>query len=105
LVLDVLLDKHLSSIVRDNCLLFHPRAGSPEDDISLIRAKEKVQAAFAETRRRLDLEEVARKATKEGAMVAVDLDMGTSTTAAPEDISALTCCGFRGTGRAYGNEC
>jgi hypothetical protein len=96
LVLDVLLDKPILSIVRDNCLLFHPRAGSPEEDISLIRAKEKVQAALAETRRRLDLEEVARKATKEGAMVAVDLDMGTSTSAAPEDIAALNVLRVQG---------
>jgi hypothetical protein len=96
LVLDVLSNKHRSSIVRDNCLLFHPRASSPEEDISLIRAKEKVQAALAETRRLIDLEEAARKATKEGAMVAVDLDMGTSTSAAPEDISALNVLRVQG---------
>jgi hypothetical protein len=40
--LDLLSDAHISSVVRDCCLLFHPRVGAPSEAISLIRAKEKV---------------------------------------------------------------
>jgi hypothetical protein len=66
--LDILSDSHISSVVRDSCLLFHPRVGAPLEAISLIRAKEKAQEALAATRRRLDLEEEARLAAREAAI-------------------------------------
>jgi hypothetical protein len=66
--LDILSDSHITSVVRDSCLLFHPRVGTPSEAISLIRAKEKVQEALAATRRRLDLEEEARLAAREAAI-------------------------------------
>nr|XP_051211505.1 uncharacterized protein LOC127328996 [Lolium perenne] len=68
--LDILSDSHITSVVRDSCLLFHPRVGAPSEAISLIRAKEKVQEALAATRRRLELEEEARAAAREAAMPA-----------------------------------
>ncbi|KAK1666621.1 hypothetical protein QYE76_054780 [Lolium multiflorum] len=61
-ILDVLPDSHLSSVVRDSCLLFHPKTGVPGEALSLIRAKEAVQAALAETRHRLEAEAAARRA-------------------------------------------
>jgi hypothetical protein len=52
-VLDIFPDSHLSSVVSDSCMLFIPSAGEPGEALSIIRAKEKVQAAIAETARRL----------------------------------------------------
>ncbi|KAK1647833.1 hypothetical protein QYE76_065638 [Lolium multiflorum] len=79
-VLDVLPDSHLSSVVRDSCLIFHPKAGAPREAQSLVRAKEAVQAALAETRHRLEAEELARREAS-GAVVAgatTSVDAGTS---------------------------
>jgi hypothetical protein len=52
-VLDIFPDSHLSFVVTDSCMLFIPSAGEPGEALSIIRAKEKVQAALAETARRL----------------------------------------------------
>jgi hypothetical protein len=82
--LDVLSDDHLSYVVRDSCLLFHLRAGSPAEAITLIRDKEKVQETLAVTKRRLDLEE-ALVATKEAAPPAATTDAGTSNVDAMAD--------------------
>ncbi|KAM0896076.1 hypothetical protein ACQ4PT_023407 [Festuca glaucescens] len=41
-------DSHISSIIADSCIVFVPSAGSREEAISLLRAKEQVQAALAE---------------------------------------------------------
>jgi hypothetical protein len=65
--LDILSYAHISSVVRDSCLVFHPRVGVPLEAVSLIRAKEKVQEALAATKRRLDLEEEERLAAREAA--------------------------------------
>jgi hypothetical protein len=59
---DLLPDDHLSSVVHDSCLVFSPKLGCPGEALSIIRAKEKVQAALAETSRRLDQEAAAAKA-------------------------------------------
>jgi hypothetical protein len=61
-ILDLLPDDHLSSVVRDSCLVFSPTMGCPGEALSIIRAKEKVQAALAETSRRLEQEAAAAKA-------------------------------------------
>jgi hypothetical protein len=60
-VLDILPDSHLSSVVKDSCIIFSPSKGSPGEALSLVRAKERVQAALAATARRLRLETEARK--------------------------------------------
>jgi hypothetical protein len=60
-VLDILPDSHLSSIVKDSCIVFSPSKGSPGEALSIVRAKERVQAALAATTRRLRLETEARK--------------------------------------------
>jgi hypothetical protein len=69
-ILDLLSDAHLSSVVRDSCLVFSPTTADPGEALSIIRAKEKVQAALAETARRLELEAKAAAAAK-AALVAV----------------------------------
>jgi hypothetical protein len=61
-VLDLFPDSHLSSVVKESCVIFSPAVGSPGEALSIIRAKEKVQAALAATARRLKLEAEARKA-------------------------------------------
>jgi hypothetical protein len=63
-VLDILPDSHLSSVVTDSCLVFNPSAGEPEEALSIIRAKEKVQAAIAETACRLAREAEAAAAAE-----------------------------------------
>jgi hypothetical protein len=63
-ILDLLPDEHLSSVVRDSCLVFSPKLGCPGEALSIIRAKEKVQAALAETSRSLDREAKAAAAAK-----------------------------------------
>jgi hypothetical protein len=47
-VLDSLPDSLLSSVLLDSCIVFTPLAGSPVEALSILRAKEKVQAALAE---------------------------------------------------------
>jgi hypothetical protein len=47
-VLDLLPDSHLSLVISDSCIVFVPSAGSPREALSVLRAKEKVQAALAE---------------------------------------------------------
>jgi hypothetical protein len=53
-ILDVLSDAHLSSVVRDSCLVFNPVVGPPEAALSLMRAKELAQGALAEAARRAE---------------------------------------------------
>jgi hypothetical protein len=61
-ILDSLPDSHLSSVLSDSCIVFTPSAGSPVEALSILRAKEKVQAALAEAAVRKDLEAAARAA-------------------------------------------
>jgi hypothetical protein len=68
-ILDLHSDAHLSSVVQDSCILFVPSTGTPSVALSLIRAKEAVQAALAETRARLE-REAATKAAGDAAAVA-----------------------------------
>jgi hypothetical protein len=79
-VLDVISDPMLSTVAEDSCLLFHPKAGSPAEALSLIRAKEEAQAALAATSRRLELEEEARRRAepREAPSSAVAQEAGTS---------------------------
>jgi hypothetical protein len=79
-VLDVLPDSHLSSVVRDSCLIFHPKVGAPREALSLVRAKEAVQAAMAETRHRLEAEELARREESDAVVAGATTngDAGTS---------------------------
>jgi hypothetical protein len=46
-VLDSLPDSHLSSVLSDSCIVFTPSAGSPVEALSILRAREKVQAVLA----------------------------------------------------------
>jgi hypothetical protein len=64
--LDLLSDNHISKVVKDSCVVFCPSGGTPGEAISLLRAKERVQAALAATARRLELEELAKKAAESG---------------------------------------
>jgi hypothetical protein len=78
-VLDLLPDSRLSSVISDSCIVFVPSAGSPGEALSLLRAKEKVQAALAEVALRKEQEVVvhaAREATA-AAMPAAS-EVGTS---------------------------
>jgi hypothetical protein len=61
-VLGFLSDSHLSEVILDSGMAFRPSAGTTAEALSLIRAKEKVQAALAATARRLELEAEARAA-------------------------------------------
>jgi hypothetical protein len=99
-ILDVLPDSHLSSVVRDSCLIFHPKTGVPGEALSLIRAKEAVQAALAETRHRLEAEEAARRAEAAAKAAEGSGDAGEGTSA-PDISSAVatgeaTCAGAPG---------
>jgi hypothetical protein len=67
-ILDILPDSHLSSVVKDSCIVFSPSLGCPGEALSIIRAKEQVQAALAATARRLQLESEARKAAETTSM-------------------------------------
>jgi hypothetical protein len=60
--LDSLSDDHLSLVAAVNCVVFIPAAGTPVEAISLIRAKERVQASLAEVAFRKEQEKAARAA-------------------------------------------
>jgi hypothetical protein len=64
-ILDVLSDAHLSSVVRDSCLIFNPAVGPPEAELSLVRAKELAQGALAEAARRAERQIAEAQATAE----------------------------------------
>jgi hypothetical protein len=73
-ILDLLPDEHLSSVVRNSCLLFSPKLSCPGEALSIIRAKEKVQAALAEASRRLELEAKAAAAANSAAAVGASVE-------------------------------
>jgi hypothetical protein len=82
-VLDLLPDSRLSSVIADSCIVFVPSAGSPGEALSLIRAKEKVQAALAEVALHKE-QEAALHAAREAAAAAMPAasEAGTSAAAA-----------------------
>jgi hypothetical protein len=61
-VLDLHSDARLSSTITDSCVVFVLSAGSPSEALSVLRAKEQVQAALAEVAIRLEKEKEARAA-------------------------------------------
>ncbi|KAM0907847.1 hypothetical protein ACQ4PT_015831 [Festuca glaucescens] len=65
-------DSHISSVIVDSCIVFVPSAGSREEAISLLRAKEQVQAALAEA--------AAEKARQASVLVAREAVEDTSNT-------------------------
>jgi hypothetical protein len=73
-ILDLHSDTHLSSVVQDSCIVFVPSAGTPSEALSLIRAKEAVQAALAGTRFRLDREAATKAAGEAAAVAAAQID-------------------------------
>jgi hypothetical protein len=73
-ILDLQSNAHLSSVVQDSCIVFVPSAGTPSEALSLIRAKEAVQAALAETRFRLDREAATKVAGEAAAVAAAHAD-------------------------------
>jgi hypothetical protein len=75
-VLDLLPDSHLTSVVKDSCVIFSPSVGSPGEALSIIRAKEQVQAALAATSRRLKLEAEAKKAAEAAAVSSPPVGLG-----------------------------
>jgi hypothetical protein len=75
-VLDLLPDSHLTSVVKDSCVIFSPSVGSPGEALSIIRAKEQVQAALAATSRRLKLEAEAKKAAEAAAALSPPVGLG-----------------------------
>jgi hypothetical protein len=58
----------MASVIVDSGVSFNHRAGSPSEALSLLRAKEQVQAALAASAKRLQLEAEARKAAGEVAV-------------------------------------
>jgi hypothetical protein len=78
-VLDLHSDSHLSSVIADSCVVFVPSAGSPVEALSMIRAKEKVQAALAQAALRKEAEAAARSAREADVLLAPVLEeVGTS---------------------------
>jgi hypothetical protein len=73
-ILDLHSDAHLSSVVQDSCIVFVPSAGTPSEALSLIHAKEVVQAVLAETRFRLDREAATKAAREAAAAAAAQID-------------------------------
>ncbi|KAK1695863.1 hypothetical protein QYE76_012560 [Lolium multiflorum] len=75
-VLDVLPDMHISSVIKDSCVVFTPGAGSPREALSLLRAEEEARAAFAvkalQIQRQAD-ELAAREAAERAAREAAEL--------------------------------
>jgi hypothetical protein len=72
-ILDLHSDSHLSSVIRDSCVLFNPAAGTPGEILSMVRAKEQLQAALAEVRLAQELAVASKKeaeATKAAATAA-----------------------------------
>jgi hypothetical protein len=49
-ILDLHSDSHLSSVIRDSYVVFNPAADTPGEILSMIRAKEQLQAALANIR-------------------------------------------------------
>jgi hypothetical protein len=74
-------------VVKDSCIVFSPTLGNPGEALTIVRAKERVQAALAATARRLRLETEARKMAesslaveeqeRQGALEGQDPDPGT----------------------------
>jgi hypothetical protein len=79
-VLDVLPDVHLSSVIKDSCVVFTPGAGSPREALSLLRAEEEARAAIAakalqiqRQAEELAAREAAELAAREAAAPIVDI--------------------------------
>jgi hypothetical protein len=62
---------HISSVIADSCIVFVPSAGSREEAISHLRAKEQVQAALAEAAAKKE-RQATELATREAAEVTSD---------------------------------
>jgi hypothetical protein len=78
-VLDLHSDSHLSSVIADSCVVFVPSGGSPVEALSIIRAKEKVQAALAQAALYKEAEAAARSAREADVSLAPVLEeAGTS---------------------------
>jgi hypothetical protein len=58
-VLDLYSDSRLSSDIMNNCIVFVLSVGSPVEALSILRAKEKVQAALIKVANRKERETVA----------------------------------------------
>jgi hypothetical protein len=56
-------DSHLASVILDSGMVFRPKDGEPAAALSLVKAKELVQASLAATALRLAREAAARAAT------------------------------------------
>jgi hypothetical protein len=80
-VLDLLPESRLSSVISDSCIVFVPSAGSPGEALSLLKAKEKVQAALAEVALRKE-QEAAVHAAREAAAAAMPATSEVGTSAA-----------------------
>jgi hypothetical protein len=82
-VLDLHSDSHLSSVIVDSCVVFVPSVGSLVEALSIIRAKEKVQAALAQAALRKEAEAAARSAREADVLLAPVLEeVGTSSRSA-----------------------
>jgi hypothetical protein len=82
-ILDSHSDEHLSSILVDSSVMFVPSAGTPGEALSLLRAKEKVQAVLArvvaekaEVEARAAREVAAASLSQDDAMVVAALEGG-----------------------------
>jgi hypothetical protein len=77
-------DFHLSSIIRDSCVVFNPAVGTPGEILSMIRAKEQLQAALAVVRQQ---QEAAAASKAEAARLAAEREAGEAIGAATPDLA------------------
>jgi hypothetical protein len=78
-ILDLHSDSHLSSVIRDSCVVFNPAAGTPGEILSMIRAKKQLQAALAVVRQQ---QEAAAASKAEAARLAAEREAGVAAGAA-----------------------
>jgi hypothetical protein len=69
-ILDSQSDDHLASVLLDSCMTFVPSAGTPCEALSLLMAKEKVQATLAKVAAE---KELADRAAREAAAASLAL--------------------------------
>jgi hypothetical protein len=88
-ILDLHSDSHLSSVLRDSCVLFNPAAGTPGEILSMVRAKEQLEVALAEARKAQELAAASRaEAEATAAAVAVVVTAGAAAATPAEGAGA-----------------
>jgi hypothetical protein len=83
-ILDLHSDFHLSLVIHDSCVVFNPAAGTPGEILSMIRAKEQLQAALAVVRQQ---QEAAAASKAEAARLAAEREAGEAARAVAPDLA------------------